>query len=118
MTNNQINIPEDEFNPDVQFILANERTLLAWIRTALAVVAGGVALTQLGSDSHAQAVIGLSAIGLGGFMSTVGYLRFRSADRAIRRGNLPTIGREPIIQSASIAFIAIALITTRLLGVW
>ena len=33
--------------PDYRFTLANERTFLAWIRTALALIAGGVALVQL-----------------------------------------------------------------------
>ncbi|MFC7482946.1 YidH family protein [Luedemannella flava] len=35
---------------DVRFLLANERTLLAWLRTALALMAGGVALAQLAHD--------------------------------------------------------------------
>jgi len=33
--------------PDSRFSLANERTFLAWIRTALALLAGGVALEAL-----------------------------------------------------------------------
>jgi putative membrane protein len=33
--------------PDYRFMLANERTFLAWIRTALALLAGGVAIAQL-----------------------------------------------------------------------
>lgn len=33
--------------PDARFSLANERTALAWLRTALAVVAGGVGLASL-----------------------------------------------------------------------
>lgn len=33
--------------PDVRFSLANERTFLAWLRTALALLAGGVALEAL-----------------------------------------------------------------------
>ncbi|WP_370526212.1 YidH family protein [Cellulomonas sp. JH27-2] len=33
--------------PDARFSLANERTFLAWIRTALALLAGGVALEAL-----------------------------------------------------------------------
>jgi putative membrane protein len=33
--------------PDARFTLANERTFLAWIRTSLAFIAGGVALEAL-----------------------------------------------------------------------
>jgi putative membrane protein len=32
--------------PDYRFSLANERTFLAWIRTALALIAGGLACAQ------------------------------------------------------------------------
>src|SRR5271167_2298867 len=35
-----------ESDPDVRFTYANERTFLAWNRTALALVATGVAATQ------------------------------------------------------------------------
>ena len=38
--------PVSPQHPDYRFSLANERTLLAWLRTALALVAGGVAMTQ------------------------------------------------------------------------
>lgn len=34
-------------DPDARFTLANERTFLAWIRTSLALLAGGVALESL-----------------------------------------------------------------------
>ena len=36
--------------PDPRFSLANERTFLAWIRTSLALIAGGIALHALGPD--------------------------------------------------------------------
>ena len=39
--------------PDARFTFANERTFLAWSRTALALIAGGLAVSQLlkvGSD--------------------------------------------------------------------
>lgn len=39
--------------PDARFSLANERTFLAWIRTSLALLAGGVALETLGLGLHA-----------------------------------------------------------------
>ncbi len=38
---------EDEQEPDYRFTLANERTFLAWMRTALALLAAGVAVVQL-----------------------------------------------------------------------
>jgi putative membrane protein len=38
--------------PDARFSLANERTFLAWIRTSLALLAGGVALETLGLGLH------------------------------------------------------------------
>jgi putative membrane protein len=38
--------------PDPRFSLANERTFLAWIRTSLALLAGGVALEALGLTLH------------------------------------------------------------------
>lgn len=43
---------ESGSEPDPRFSLANERTFLAWIRTALALLAGGVALEALGLGLH------------------------------------------------------------------
>jgi putative membrane protein len=37
----------DEREPDYRFTVANERTFVAWIRTALALIAGGVAVVHL-----------------------------------------------------------------------
>ena len=38
---------DDGDEPDYRFTLANERTFLAWVRTALGLLAGGVAVRQL-----------------------------------------------------------------------
>jgi putative membrane protein len=105
-------------DPDARFLLANERTFLAWVRTTLAVLIGGIALTQLGHDSTAQDLVGMIVIVLGGFMALVGYIRFHAADRAIRSGNLPEVGREPLVQTAGILFVALALVVTHLFGIW
>lgn len=103
-------------DPDVRFLLANERTLLAWLRTSLALVAGGLALTQLGREPI-QVVFGIIAIGLSAMMAVLGYIRFRAADRAIRAAKLPSAGYGPRIQVASIvafALVIAAIETTRI----
>lgn len=40
-------VPTDEVEPDARFAFANERTSLAWSRTALALVTAGLAIAQL-----------------------------------------------------------------------
>lgn len=42
-------LPDGE-EPDARFTLANERTFLAWIRTALAFIAGGIAVEAFTGD--------------------------------------------------------------------
>ena len=78
--------PTPPGHPDYRFSLANERTLLAWLRTALALVAGGVAMTQfvpeLGVDGGGQVVsVGLLLTGLG--TALAGYRRYLRNERAI-----------------------------------
>jgi putative membrane protein len=108
----------ENLDVDARFLLANERTFLAWVRTALAVLIGGIALTQLGHHSTAQQIVGMVVIILGGFMALVGYSRFRAADQAIRAGQLPEIGREPFIQTTGIISVAVILVVTHLIGIW
>lgn len=74
-------------HPDYRFTLANERTLLAWLRTALALVAGGVAVAtyapELGTPGGSGAVaFGLVLIGLGTAIG--GYRRWRANEDAMR----------------------------------
>jgi putative membrane protein len=73
-------------HPDYRFTLANERTLLAWLRTALALVAGGVAVAtyapDLGIPGGSGAVaLGLVLIGLG--TAVGGHRRWRANEDAI-----------------------------------
>lgn len=48
--------------PDPRFTLANERTFLAWMRTSLALIAGGVALAAV--DLAVPRMVQMSAAGL------------------------------------------------------
>jgi putative membrane protein len=74
--------------PDARFTLANERTLLAWNRTALALVAGGLAVSQL-LKVHSAAVslvVALALIAFGAFIAFSGYRTWQRNDRALRLG--------------------------------
>jgi putative membrane protein len=60
--------PLDGEEPDPRFSLANERTFLAWIRTSIALIAGGVASAHLLTGvSGADWALGvpLAVLGLG-----------------------------------------------------
>lgn len=99
----------EQLDVDIRFLLANERTLLAWIRTALTMQAGGVALAHFVSDSALGFVTGVSAVVVGAVMAVVGYRRFRAADRAIRAGRLPHLDKGPAFEVALIVLIAVVL---------
>lgn len=73
-------------DPDPRFSFANERTFLAWIRTALALMAAGVALEALEvpaeSGPRIALVVGLTV--LGGACSIAAYVRWARSERALR----------------------------------
>jgi putative membrane protein len=102
--------PDARFDPDVRFLLANERTLLAWVRTAIALMAGGLVAAHLGEHITSwQRLFGIAAVLLGALMGVVGFLRFRAADKAIREARLPSVGYGPWIQLGLVIVIAAAL---------
>lgn len=100
---------------DIRFLLANERTLLAWIRTGLAMQAGGFALAHFSDAGPSGVVAGILAILFGGVMAIIGYSRFRAADRAIRAHTLPKQGRGPTIEVIIVVFTALVL---AIVGAW
>jgi putative membrane protein len=100
--------PED-IDVDVRFLLANERTWLAWLRTALTMIAGGVALAQLSEGRGPLMMVAFALLALGSVAGLIGYQRYRAAGRAIRAGRLPEAGRAPALITAAIAFVAVAI---------
>ena len=73
-------------HPDYRFTLANERTLLAWLRTGLALVAGGVAVAQYAPDlgvPWGSAAVSLTLVLIGLGTAVGGYFRWRVNERAI-----------------------------------
>lgn len=73
---------------DYRFTLANERTFLAWIRTALALIGGGVALIVLPSFGIHGLRHGLSGflIAAGGVLAVLAVRRWRRAQDAMAAG--------------------------------
>lgn len=72
--------------PDVRFTFANERTFLAWIRTALALLAGGVAAgaIDLALADQLQRVLAAVLTALGLVCAVVSWFRWARLERALR----------------------------------
>ena len=77
-----------ERDPDYRFTLANERTFLAYVRTALGLDAAGLAATQFlhPSAAHLRLTIALLLVGLGVAVAVLGYRRWAATEQAMRRG--------------------------------
>jgi putative membrane protein len=94
-----------EAEPDYRFTLANERTFLAWQRTALGLLAAAVALVQLVPEltaPGARHLIGVLLALLATLTSGMGLLRWHQVDRAMRRG-------DPLPRHPSPAYLALGL---------
>jgi putative membrane protein len=102
---------EPDAHPDYRFTLANERTLLAWLRTGLALVAGGVAVATYAPDlgvrwGSAAVSLALVLVGLGAALA--GYRRWRANEDAIAAGRpLPAGWLVPALAAAVAAVVVV-----------
>ena len=88
--------------PDYRFTLANERTFLAWIRTALALLAAGVLLDQFSTKLTPQGLVVTAAALLclvAAALSALAYMRWRGNEIAMRE-------KVALPHSKAIAFLA------------
>lgn len=98
--------------PDPRFSLANERTFLAWIRTALALVAGGIGVGTFLDDYPKLPRTILAAVLLltGGVVTVMSYRRWLLTERALRSGQAPPTGSGAVLVTAAIAVLALVLL--------
>lgn len=95
----------EESELDYRFTFANERTFLAWQRTALGLLAAAVALVQLVPElaiPGSRRLLGVGLALLATVTSVMGLLRWQQADRAMRRG-------DPLPRHPSPAYLAVGL---------
>ena len=105
--------------PDYRFSLANERTFLAWLRTALALIAAGVAVDVLDLDVPGAVSGGLSVVllGLGVLSAILAWVRWSDGERAIRLHEpLPPLGVGAVVVAAALLLVALVLAVWAVLG--
>lgn len=88
--------------PDVRFSLANERTLLAYQRTAIGLIAAAVAVAHVLDEGALALTLAAVLLASGAIAAIGGYRRYRAADRAIREGRPLPPGSTPLLVSAGL----------------
>ena len=110
---------DPEVRVDYRFLLANERTFLAWMRTALGLIAGGVALDQFvkpEAGSGAVAVVSIAIIAMGALLAVVGTVRWSRTDAAMRAGAPVARSRTLVVVGALLALLALVVAGVLLLS--
>ncbi len=100
----------EEIEPDVRFTYANERTFLAWNRTALALIATGVAATQLLPEFHipgGRQILGVPLIALGAVVALTSFRQWKANERAMRHSRPLPSSPMTVVLSIGIGIIAV-----------
>ena len=96
--------------PDYRFTLANERTFLAWIRTSLALVGGGLAVFQVLDALHlgARRFLGVSLVVLGTVLALLSFGRWAGNEEALRTDTPLPGTRLPLVLAGGVAIVALS----------
>jgi putative membrane protein len=95
--------------PDVRFSFANERTFLAWQRTALGLMTAGLAITQLLPSFDfpgGRRLIGLPLIALGIVIASLSYWEWRLNEQAMRHDQPLPDSHLPLLVAIVVAVVA------------
>ncbi len=99
-------LDEEGATPDYRFSLANERTFLAWIRTGLALIGGGLGVAAFIPPlrwSHVREGIAIALVLLGVVVAIRAIDHWARCERAIRLGRPLPRSRFPAILAIAIA---------------
>jgi putative membrane protein len=105
-------------DPDPRFSFANERTFLAWIRTALALISVGLAVTQLLPPftlTGGRRVIGIPLIALGTVVALVALRSWAGNERAMREGTSLPRSWLGVALTVVVAFVGMAALVVALI---
>lgn len=94
-------------DPDYRFSLANERTFLAWIRTALALAAGGLGALTVLDDYRGEELLGIGLLILSFATASTAYRRWSLNERAMRLDQPLPPSRLPLIMAVGVAVVAV-----------
>ena len=94
-------------DPDYRFTLANERTFLAWIRTALALAAGGLGAVTILDDFTGDEVLGIGLLTLSFLTAATAYRRWALNERALRLDEPLPPSRLPMLMATGVAVVAV-----------
>ncbi len=104
----------DGTEPDPRFTLANERTFLAWIRTSLALLAGGIAIEAFTADLFLEPVrkgLAVLLLLLGMMLSAGSAARWLRVERSMRsKAPLPLPLIVPLLAAAGALAAAVVLV--------
>lgn len=94
-------------DPDYRFTLANERTFLAWIRTALALAAGGLAALTVLDDFRGEEALGIGLLALAFATAATSYRRWALNERAMRLEEPLPPSKLPLTMAVGVAVVAL-----------
>ncbi|MFI8349464.1 YidH family protein [Streptomyces sp. NPDC085596] len=111
-------VRDEGTTPDYRFSLANERTFLAWLRTALALIGGGFAVDQFLPQLRWAWRVGLALALLGGgvLCALRAVHHWVRCEQAMRRGEDLPVSRFPAVLSLLVAVVAVAMVVVVLAG--
>ncbi|MGE0214204.1 YidH family protein [Mycolicibacterium sp.] len=119
MTSGDADSASGQQEPDYRFTLANERTFLAWIRTALALIAGGIAIVQFVPSFGIPGVrhgLSIALTAAGGLLAALAVRRWRHVQAAMRRDEDLPPTQVPVLLGAAIFVVTVAVLVV--LVVW